>query len=154
MKTIIILITLIIATITISCEKDITLDLDITEFEWEWELKSITANAKEHKKPSREFHHPEAYILIFENDTIFWLNLSSNSGGGKYKIPNKGNIEIEPYSILTEIEMTEFDEKVLNVFKKMTSYTVKCNTLAFTGNNSEVEFKKKIRKNLKPCTKK
>jgi hypothetical protein len=124
-----------------SCQKDKTFDLDITTTEWE--LKSVTVNANEHKRPNGNFHHPEAYVLIFENDTTFWLHLSSNSSGGKYTIPTKGIIEIETYSNLTEIAMTEFDELVLEVFIKMTSYKVKGRTLTFKGNNSEVEFKKK-----------
>ncbi|MDD2687929.1 MAG: META domain-containing protein [Bacteroidales bacterium] len=124
-----------------SCQKDKTLELDITKSKWE--LKSVIVNSNKHKKPNGNFHHPEAYILIFENDTTFWLHLSSNSSGGKYRIPTKGSITIETYSNLTEMGMTEFDELVLDVFIKMTSYTVEGNTLICKGSNSEVEFKKK-----------
>jgi hypothetical protein len=125
----------------ISCKIDQTLDINITKYQWE--LKLITINSKEYKKPSGDFHLSDAYILRFENDSILWLNLSTNQGYGVYQIPSKGNIAVTSYSNTTEIAMTDFDYKLLSVFKLMTSYTVKGNTLTFKGNGSEVEFMKK-----------
>jgi len=124
-----------------SCKKDEALDIDITAYQWE--LKSITINSKEYKKPSGDFHLSDAYILRFENDSILWLNLSTNPGYGVYQIPSRGNIAVTTYSNTTEIAMTDFDYKLLSVFKLMTAYTVKGNTLSFKGNDSEAEFKKK-----------
>ena len=140
-STLIILISLIGIAAFSSCKKDKTLDTDITDYEWE--LKSVTIDGNKDKRPNENFHHPKAYVLIFENDTMFWLHLSSNSSGGKYTIPTKGIVEIDTYSNLTEIAMTDFDNKLMSVFNEMTAYTVKGKTLTFKGNNNEVEFRKK-----------
>ena len=124
-----------------SCQKDKTLDINITEFEWE--LNSITDDGNKVKRPSGDFHRDDAYILRF-SDSTFVLNTTVNSAGGHYKIITKGEINILSYGVMTMVCCeTDFDEKMISVFKGMTSYTVKGKTLTFKGDNSEVEFKKK-----------
>jgi hypothetical protein len=125
-----------------SCNKDLTYDIDITEFQWE--LQIIYNNEIKHEKPSGDFHRDNAYVLWFSSDSTFMLNTSANYAGGKYRIISKGSIEIINYGIMTlACCETDFDEKMIDVFKKMTSYTVKGNTLNFKGDNSEVEFKQR-----------
>jgi hypothetical protein len=124
-----------------SCQKDKTHELDITKFQWE--LKLITQNDVEHKKPNEAFQNPDAYILRFESDSTFRLNFSINTGYGNYLISTNGNIAIDSYDNITRAAMSDFDDKLLYVFRIMTSYTVKGKALTFKGNNSGVEFKKK-----------
>lgn len=123
-----------------SCQKDKTLDIDITEFKWE--LRYIRENVFQRKKPDGNSQTTGSYIFRFESDTNFRLPFWMNDGGGNYLLPTKGSIEIKTYSNWTEAAMTEFDELLLDRFIKMTSYTVKGNTLTFKGDNSEVVFRK------------
>lgn len=124
-----------------SCQKDKTLDMDITKFDWE--LKSIRQDGRTHKATKEDSNKPDSYILRFESDSIFQLDFSINTGKGEFEINSKGNIIIMSYTNTTRAAMTSFDDKLLSVFKKMTSYTVKGKTLIFDGNDSKVEFKKK-----------
>lgn len=124
-----------------SCNKDLTDELDITTYKWE--LTFIKQEGKTHNIPEEDFHNPTAYVLWFENDSVFSLDFSINTGKGEYEIISKGTVNIISFSNITEAAMTDFDDKLLSAFKKMTSYTVKGNTLTFKGYNSEVEFKQK-----------
>jgi hypothetical protein len=129
-------------TVMSSCQKDKTLDLDITESMWE--LKSITDDGNTQKKPSGDFQRRGAYILWFSSDSSFILNTSANLAGGKFKIILKGEIELISYQIMTLACCdTDFDEAMIDVLKRMTTYTVRGKTLTFKGNNSEVKFEKK-----------
>lgn len=122
-----------------SCQKDKTSDLDITKSQWE--LMSITQDAKEHKKLEEEFQNPDAYVIRFESDSTFLLNFSINNGNGSYRIFTNGDITIDSYDNITRAAVSDFDEKLLSVFRTVSSYTVKGKTLTFTGVNSEVKFK-------------
>ena len=123
------------------CKKDVTNSIDITVFNWG--LKSITTNGENEKKPNEDFSNPNAYILTFKNDSTFKLDLSTNIGGGEYKIKSNGEIIIESYSNFTEIAQSDFDDKLIEVFNEVTSYKVLGKSLTFKGSKGVVEFKKK-----------
>ncbi len=118
-----------------NCEKNLTDETDITKYSWK--LVSITTK-EESLKPDNK------HILEFPNDSIFYLNLSVNSAGGKYKILSKGEIKIYSYNAFTEIccDDTDIDYALLNILPTITSYQVLNNTLIFKGASNEVEFNK------------
>lgn len=129
-----------------SCKKDTTSDTDITAFSWK--LISVSSNAGAFEPENRDYHREDAFILSFENDSMFTLNTSVNHAGGKYFIPEKGEINVVIYHEFTEVYPTDADEISLNenlitVFGEVSSYTIKGRTLTFKGAKGEVVFKKK-----------
>lgn len=127
--------------LAMGCKKDDRIDItDIKEHNWE--LKSITKNGEKAKTPNNDFVRSESYILNFKNDSTFRLNLSSNIGGGKYNIIEKGEITIDSYHNFTEAAQLDFDDKLTDVFNEVTSYEVSGNVLIFKGSKGEVKFKK------------
>jgi heat shock protein HslJ len=140
MNRLVIIIPLIL--IMISCRKDRTQEIDITKYKWE--LQSVTATGSAQEIPEEKKKRENSYILSFQNDSFFSLALSANSAGGHYIIKTKGNITVNSFGAMTEVCCdTEFDNKLLNVIKEVTTYTVGGSTLTFKGAKGEVEFKKK-----------
>ncbi|MDY0142035.1 MAG: META domain-containing protein [Bacteroidales bacterium] len=134
MRTYVLLILLFPAIVSSSCKKDLTNEVDITQSLWI--VKSIKTD-KEQLKPDHE------YILEFLNDSLFNLNLSVNSGGGKYKLVSKGNILIDTFDPYTEICCeNDFDNSLLYLLPKVIEYEVLRNILIFKSSEGEIEFKK------------
>jgi len=119
---------------TTSCKKDVTDEIDITEYSWVLEYIKIDSDKT---KPDNK------YTLSFNNDSIFTLNLSINTGGGKYEIKSKGNISVFNYEPLSELCCeNDFDKDLLQSFPKVNKYEVLKNDLIFTGEDIKIVFKK------------
>ncbi|MFW5805319.1 MAG: META domain-containing protein [Bacteroidales bacterium] len=117
------------------CKKDVTDETDITEYAWE--LTSV--------ETSGETITPDSvHILEFQNDTLFYLNLSVNGGGGYYNIPSPGNINIRNFGNFTEMccDDTAADSVLLDAMPAVTAYRVQDDVLILTGDDVRVEFMK------------
>ena len=128
---------MLIPLLALSCNKDKTDTLDIKKYKWK--LISITINS-ETSKPKEE---KSRYVLEFLTDSTFSLNLSINSGGGKYKILKKGEIIINIWGSTKICCDNDFDKKVNSTFPQVITYTVIGNNLIFKINNDKIEFKRK-----------
>lgn len=124
------------------CKKeDLTDTIDITQFSWK--LKKISVDGNKIKVKEDDYFNNEAYILVFENDSIFRLNTSVNLAKGSYQITTKGDISIFNYQEYTEVGVqNDIDDKLLQVTSKITSYKVLENILLLKGDNCEIELKK------------
>ena len=137
----IVLCLIIVLTSTISCKKDLTDSINITESNWQ--LKSIVTNGKKYKASKEDPSQENAYLLIFNNDSIFSLNLSVNYAKGNYNIFSNGAIIINSYQASTKICCeNDFDNKLIETFSTVTSYKVINNTLTFKGEKGEIKFTK------------
>ena len=143
MKTITFFLVFFPAILCSSCEKeDLTDSIDITQFSWM--INSITITDIKHKVKKDNYHNSEAYILVFESDSIFKLNTSVNLAKGKFQIYSKGNINVFYYHEITEVGgQTEIDNKLLKYVPSVSSYQVFNNILLLKGKNCEIELKKK-----------
>jgi len=124
----------------ISCQKDLTLDVDITEYDWE--LKSVSINSSKDNTPNGNHHHPDAYILKFESDSVFALPTNTNSMYGYFIIPTQGEITIYGgYSTqVGEGNHTAFNNDLRSALTQITLYEVRGRTLVFMGGDAEIEF--------------
>jgi heat shock protein HslJ len=115
------------------CKKDVTDETDITEYAWE--LTSVETNG--------ETIYPDSvHILEFQNDTLFYLNLSVNGGGGNYNIPSPGNINISSFNAFTDVccDDTAADSALLDAMPAVTAYRVQDDVLILQGDAGDVEF--------------
>ncbi len=142
MKKIIFLLILFPAILCHGCKKeDLTDTIDITQFSWI--MKSITIEKNMIKVKEDDYFNNEAYILIFENDSIFQLNTSVNLAKGTFQISSNGNVDIFNYQEMTEVGgKNEIDNKLLQNIPTITSYQVLNDILIMKGINCEIEFKK------------
>ncbi len=142
MKKTIFLLVLVFAILCNACNKeDLTDTVDITQFSWM--MKSITIE-KKIKVKDDDFFNNEAYVLIFENDSVFQLNTSVNLAKGRFQISSKGIINIFNYHENTELGgQNKIDNKLLQNISKITSYQVLNDILILKGSNCEIKFKKK-----------
>ena len=124
------------------CKKeDLTDTTNITEFSWK--LKSIKIKGNKSKVKEDTYFNDKAYILVFENDSIFKLNTSVNLAIGNFEIINIGIINISNYQESTEVGgKNEIDDKLLQNIPLITSYQVLSNYLFFKGNDIKIEFEK------------
>ena len=143
MKRYIVIIFLII--LSNSCKKDLTNETDIIKYSWK--VKSIIIDNKKTKAPKKTYHgekisNSNAYKLIFNNDSIFYLHASINNLQGKYKISKKGEISIDSiYSTYVCCD-NDFDNNLISIISSIISYKVLGNTLILKGESGEVELKK------------
>jgi hypothetical protein len=142
MKKIMFLLIFFPAILSNGCKKeDITDTIDITQFSWK--LKKISVDGNKIKVKEDDYFNNEAYILVFENDSIFRLNSSVNLAKGSYQITTKGYINVLNYQEITKVGgQNEIDDKLLQVTSKITSYKVLENILLLKGDNCEIELKK------------
>lgn len=127
-------------------KKNLTNEIDITQIKWE--LKSLVIDGEEEKTPSRDnfgkkISNDNPYLLVFENEERYAFNLGINDGGGEYKLPCAGIIEVETFSATKLCCDSEFDKKLKNMFRSSNSYTVLRNRLIFQSATGTLEFKKK-----------
>ncbi|MBL4651971.1 MAG: META domain-containing protein [Flavobacteriales bacterium] len=138
-NTILILGVLFLCITTVSCQKDKTDTFDITQSKWK--LKYISINNTKITPLERRWH---MYVLEFTNDSFLQLNLSVNSGGGKYQISSLGNITIALDAYTELCCDNDFDLQLIGVAKQITTYKVLGNKLIFKGSDTEIVFKKKF----------
>jgi hypothetical protein len=123
-----------------ACEKADTTDytniMEITEHNWK--LLEIRTNNSYYKNPSSDTRH----ILIFENDSMFFMNSTVNMAGGGYELITKGKISIF-YNFMTEMCCdSEMDHMLVSQFSNVITYEVLGNKMCFKGpNNLEIKFK-------------
>lgn len=124
------------------CKKeDLTDTIDITQFSWK--LKKISVDGKKYKVKEDNYFNGKAYVVIFENDSVYQLNTSVNLAKGSYQITTKGYINVLNYQEITKVGgQNEIDAKLLQVTSKITSYKVLENILLLKGDNCEIELKK------------
>ncbi len=125
-----------------SCEKAI----ENEDFlQTEWKMQSIVFENERQKAPS-EHIEKNAYVLKFENDSCFYLPTSVNEARGKYQFVSDRNIIINEYREWTKkgsLYHDNFDDQLLFVFNRVTSYSHTKNKLIFRGEqNIEVVFVK------------
>ncbi len=142
MKKVMFLLILFPAILCNGCKKgDLTDTIDITQFSWK--LKKISVDGEKYKVKEDNYFNGKAYVVIFENDSVFQLNTSVNLAKGSYQITTKGDISIFNYQEYTEVGgQNEIDAKLLQVTSKITSYKVLENILLLKGDNCEIELKK------------
>jgi heat shock protein HslJ len=118
-----------------SCEKESNENINITNSKWMLEYIEIG---------NHKYEPPIDYVLEFSNDSLFFMNLSVNTAGGKYKMEEKNKITILSYSPLTEICCeSDFDNKLLNNFIKVQEYNIDGKSLIFSSENLYLGFKMK-----------
>ena len=114
---------------------------DITESSWK--VKSVTTyGLTRHVDWSDEFSMPDAYRLVFLNDTLFQLNTSINRAVGIYQFSPQEFI-IYKYGTLTFVCCEEkLDKQLLHALPKVTSYKTKENTLILKGDGCTIKLVK------------
>lgn len=118
-----------------SCEKESNDNINIANSKWILEYIEIGNDVY---KPSID------YVLEFSKDSLFFMNLSVNTAGGKYKMEEKNKITILSYSPLTEICCeSNFDNKLLTNFIKVQEYNIDGKSLIFSSENLYLGFKMK-----------
>ena len=121
----ILILTVLVGLIMWSCEKeDINIDIKSNN----WEVVKIKKQGESTYTKTKE-----SYVLEFTSDTTCTLKLDVNNCFGNYEIINSGNIKINPM-VCTEICCdSDFAEKLLQLFPKMTEYYGKGKELIFEG---------------------
>ena len=124
-----------------ACKKedltDYTNTMDITAHQWKF--NSLFVDGWEGNMDWEE----NRYILDFQTDTTLSMLLSVNSSFGSFRIPEKGEINISKYGIITEVccDLT-IDTILVKNFINVNSYKVLGNNLFLNGpNNLEIKFK-------------
>ena len=142
MKKIMFLLILYFTALCSGCKKeDLTDAIDITQFSWL--VKNISIEENKIKVKKDDYFNNKAYVLIFENDSIFQLNTSVNLAKGSFKISSKGHINIFNYQEITEVgSQNEIDDKLLKNIPSVSSYQVLNDDLILKGYNCEIELKK------------
>ncbi len=114
-----------------------------------WKVESIVIGNERKSVPSDNIFREDAYVLTFENDSIFYLPTSVNAAGGKYKIvSDDGNIIINEYHEWTKVgtileDQQKFNDQLLSVFNGVMSYSYTGNKLILKGEqNKEIVFVK------------
>jgi hypothetical protein len=133
-----------ILTSLISCKKEAErfepelFDSEITKYQWE--IVSILTEDTVRNFSKDVIFREYSYVLWFQNDSVFQLNFSVNSGIGYYELFPENKIAVKSYSNQTKAFMSKFDWLLMSEFNKMTSYDVIDKTLIFRGPDSEVEL--------------
>ncbi len=123
------------------CEKESNENINIINFKWRLEYIQIKQN---------KYKPPTDYVLEFLNDSLFYMNLSINTAGGTYKMKDKNKITILYYSNLTEACCeSEFDNQLVNNFKKVKEYRIYGKNLIFSSENLSIGFKRNAKNNYK-----
>jgi len=118
-----------------SCKKESNENINIANSKWMLEYIEIGND---------EYEPPIDYVLEFSNDSLFFMNLSVNTAGGKYMMDEKNKITILSYSPLTEICCeSDFDNKLLNSFMEVQEYNIDGKSLIFSSENLYIGFKMK-----------
>jgi len=144
MKKILLSIVLLVLILSYGCaKKDLTDSIDITQKSWV--LNKIIVDGEKFKANDFDCFNNEAYILYFENDSVFELNTSINVAGGVFYIQNRGTIEISDYHEYTEAggHHNEIDENLLNKMLTVNSYKVIGEDLYLEGDDIEIVFSEK-----------
>ena len=114
-----------------SCEKD-EIRVDITSNNWKV-LKIKNPEDSIYTETSN------SYILDFNSDTTFILNLDINTCFNQYEIIKSGNIEIKSMSCTEACCDSEFANDLMLLLPNMTNFNTEGNELLFRG-NGEVIF--------------
>lgn len=127
----------------ISCNEKAADQTNITF--WKWQLEAVITEDEIIKPGNKEYFREDAFILYFENDSVFSLNTSVNFAGGRYTLGNNGGIIIHSFHEFTEVGTANDNERYLNkqlmkAFGKVTSYQLKRNSLIFSGTEEAVKF--------------
>ena len=147
-KSIIILASLIFSIgISVGCSKKEEIPtplppIEKTLTELKWKVKSVTIDGNKELTPTTNISNSNAYILEFQNDSIFNLNLSLNKAIGRYKIIGEQQITIFGYNGFTQVCCNNnFDEDwLIPTFEVVTTYKREGINLTFTGSKGDIEF--------------
>ncbi len=117
-----------------SCAKE-DINIDITSSTWEVvKIKNQGESSYSRAK--------DDYILKFENDSTYTLELDVNSCFGTYKILDNGSIEISGLGCTYICCDNEYSDKLSQLIPKMTSYFGKGKELILEG-EGEIVLKSK-----------
>ncbi len=125
-----------------ACKKELTDSMDITQSEWT--MDCIVFGKHKTKVKCKDCHNSHAYILKFENDTLFRLNTSVNFALGIYDIESPGDFKVSYYGEVTEVGGgNDMDKKILENLPSAKSYSVYKNSLIIQTDNCEMTFRKR-----------
>lgn len=123
------------------CKKELTDSMDITQSEWT--MDCIAFGKDKTKVKCKDCKSDNAYILKFENDTMFRLNTSVNGALGRYEIESPGDFRVTHYGEATSVGGgNDMDEKILKNLPLAKSYSVYKNSLVIKTDNCEMTFNK------------
>ena len=144
-----ILLILIFSFMAFSCdktEKNEEQILIITGYKWR--LNMIESDGKQLTVTKDEYFREDAYILTFDNDSIFTLNTSVNSAKGKFSIDlETKRITVSNYHELTEIATSDINEQnlndlLINSLNNINSFEQIGGYLALKGDFGVIKFEK------------
>jgi hypothetical protein len=83
--------------------------------DYRWKLDVIESEGKQLTLTKEEYFREDAFILKFDNDSVFTLNTSVNFAKGKFSIDLEAKkIMISNYHELTEVAASDMNEQSLN----------------------------------------
>jgi hypothetical protein len=124
-----------------NCKK-MTDSIDITKSDWT--LDCIEVGRDKQKVRCKDCKNDLAYILTFENDTLFRMNTSVNHARGRYTIPESGILDVSGYGEISEACCTNaLDDLILEKMNTVSSYVAYNNKIVLHGDNCEMTFLKR-----------
>lgn len=144
-----ILLIIIFPFMAFSCDKEgknEELILIITDYQWK--LIMIESDGKQLTVTKDEYFREDAYMLKFDNDSIFTLNTSVNSAKGKFLVDLESkSILISNYHEITEVAASNINEQnlndlLINSMNHVISFEQMNNYLTLKGDFGEIKFEK------------
>jgi hypothetical protein len=132
-----------------SCDeagKNEELILIITDYQWK--LIMIESDEKQLTVTKDEYFREDAYMLKFDNDSIFTLNTSVNSAKGIFLVDLESkSILISNYHEITEVAASNINEQnlndlLINSMNHVISFEQMNNYLTLKGDFGEIKFEK------------